>query len=306
MFKFSRDQRVFDIDGVKIGGQPGELPTVMVGSIFYHGHKIVKDEAKGLFDRKRAEEQLMGEEEASLRTGNPRVIDVVGAYPEALINYIDFIADTTKSPFLMDGVTAEVRIAAARHVAEVGLVDRAIYNTIGVDVKPEELEAIREGGIESAVLLAFNPRKPTVGGRLEVLEGSQGGRGLIEVASEAGVEKPLVDVSVLDVPDVGPAAKAVYLVKERHGLPSGCAPANAIDMWRRNRSMDADTFLVNNATAHSAPAVVGADFIMYGPLSRASDVYPAVALVDALVAYSMRQEYRIRPLTRDHPLYKIF
>ncbi|MFQ6077335.1 MAG: tetrahydromethanopterin S-methyltransferase subunit H, partial [Candidatus Bathyarchaeia archaeon] len=154
--------------------------------------------------------------------------------------------------------------------------------------------------------LAFNPRKPTVEGRMEILSSSPGRKGLIDVASEAGVEKPLVDVSVLDVPDVGPAAKAVFMVKEKYGLPSGCAPANAIDMWRRNRSMDAKTFLVSNATAHSTPAVVGADFIMYGPISRAPYMYQAVALVDALVAYSMRQQYRMRPLTRDHPLYKIF
>jgi len=43
LFKFGRKQEVFDIGGVKIGGQPGELPTVLIGSIFHEGHKIVKD-----------------------------------------------------------------------------------------------------------------------------------------------------------------------------------------------------------------------------------------------------------------------
>ena len=48
MFKFAGDQSVFDIGGVKIGGQPGENPTVMIGSIFYKGDKLVQDERKGI------------------------------------------------------------------------------------------------------------------------------------------------------------------------------------------------------------------------------------------------------------------
>ena len=34
MFKFEKKQEVFDIYGVKIGGQPGEYPTVLAGTIF--------------------------------------------------------------------------------------------------------------------------------------------------------------------------------------------------------------------------------------------------------------------------------
>ena len=40
LFRFERKQEVFDIGGIKIGGQPGELPTVLVGSIFYEGHSM--------------------------------------------------------------------------------------------------------------------------------------------------------------------------------------------------------------------------------------------------------------------------
>jgi len=46
VFKFEKEQNIFDIAGVKIGGQPGQLPTVLIGSIFYHKHKIVIDEKK--------------------------------------------------------------------------------------------------------------------------------------------------------------------------------------------------------------------------------------------------------------------
>ncbi len=142
MFKFIKEQSIFDIAGVKIGGQPGQLPTVMIGSIFYHSDKIVKDEMEGNFDREKAEGLLKQEEEVSERTGNPRIIDIVGASSKALIRYIDFITDVTESPFLLDGTTMNVRIEALKHVADVGLAERAVYNSITPDAKPEEIIAI--------------------------------------------------------------------------------------------------------------------------------------------------------------------
>lgn len=47
MFKFDKKQEVFEIGGVKFGGQPGEYPTVLVSTMFYARHKIVTDEDKG-------------------------------------------------------------------------------------------------------------------------------------------------------------------------------------------------------------------------------------------------------------------
>ncbi|MEM3793633.1 MAG: tetrahydromethanopterin S-methyltransferase subunit H, partial [Candidatus Bathyarchaeia archaeon] len=85
MFRFEKEQRIFEIASVKIGGQPGQNPPVMIGSIFYTGHEIVKDERLGIFDRKEAENLLAKEAEASDATGLARIVDIVGSYPEALI-----------------------------------------------------------------------------------------------------------------------------------------------------------------------------------------------------------------------------
>lgn len=306
MFKFTTPQKIVELGAVKIGGQPGELPTAMVGSIFYHGDKIVKDEKTGLFDRGRAENLLKAEEELSDRTGNPRVIDVVGSYSEALIRYVDFVAEHTDSPFLVDGITADVRIPAIKHAVETGLNSRALYNTVCAEVKPEELQVLHELKVKSAVILAFNPRKPTVDGRLEALAGTQEKPGLIQQTVEAGVQNILIDLSVLDVPDVGPAAKAVYLCKERFGYPAGCAPANAVDMWKKTKAFTQSDFATSHASLLASTIVMGANFVMYGPTSRADISYQAVAVADAIVAYTMRQMYRTRPLTERHPLFKIF
>lgn len=51
MQKFSAERRIVTIDKVTLGGQPGEYPTVLIGSVFYQGHRIVEDHQKGAFDK---------------------------------------------------------------------------------------------------------------------------------------------------------------------------------------------------------------------------------------------------------------
>jgi len=300
LFKFEIEQKVFDIGGVKVGGQPGQYATALIGSIFFHGDKTVLDERSGTFDRGVVEGSIKQAEEFSEKTGNPSIIDVVGAWPEALVKYIDFVADTTDSAFLVDGTTPEVRIAGIKHVKEVGLTERAIYNTIMPGYKQDEINALREFSVKSAILLTFNPKMPTIGGRLEVL------KDLVKVAEEAHVEKPIVDTAILDVPDPGPAAKTIFLVKKTYGLPAGCGAHNAIDRWHQRKKMDPTRYHMSSAVAFTSTIMMGANFLLYGPLSRAPQVFPTIALADAYVAYSMRQEYGIGPAVKNHPLTKIF
>lgn len=130
MFKFGRKQKIFDIGGVRIGGQPGELPTVLIGSIFHERQKIVKDRCLGIFDKIEAERLINIQEEMSNKTGVPCMLDVVGETSKALIKYIEFVASITNSPFLINGPNASVRVEAANYVREAGLQDRAVYNSI--------------------------------------------------------------------------------------------------------------------------------------------------------------------------------
>ncbi len=300
MFKFEREQKIFDIANVKVGGQPGQLPTVLIGSVFYHKHKIVKDERKGEFDKEKAEEVLKKEEEISNKTGNPRIVDVCCSWPEAFEKFIDFVANHVDGPFAIDGATADVRIAGAKYVKDVGLSDRVVYNSITPHVKEEEITAIKEAKIKSAILLTLNTKNPTISGRLQVLEE------LLATAQRAGIEKFLVDTTVLDLPDPGPVSKAIYLVKERYGLPAGAGTHNAVDRWKSRRKLDATEYMLATSVANVFPVVAGANFILYGPIENASHAYFYCGLADAYVAYAVSQEFGTRPLTRDHPLYKIF
>ncbi|MBS7611417.1 hypothetical protein KEJ27_04335 [Candidatus Bathyarchaeota archaeon] len=110
MFKFERVQSIFEIGKVKVGGQPGELPTVLIGSIFHEGHRIVQDKSSGLFNRREAERLILVQEEMSEKTGIPCMLDVVGESSEALIKHVEFVSSITDSPFLINGPNAFIRI----------------------------------------------------------------------------------------------------------------------------------------------------------------------------------------------------
>jgi len=47
MWKFDAEDKVFQIGRVKMGGKLGYAPPVLIGTLFYNKHYIVKDEMKG-------------------------------------------------------------------------------------------------------------------------------------------------------------------------------------------------------------------------------------------------------------------
>ena len=43
MFSFTKEQQVFEISGISIGGQPGMYPTVLFGGVFFKGEPDFDD-----------------------------------------------------------------------------------------------------------------------------------------------------------------------------------------------------------------------------------------------------------------------
>ena len=171
---------------------------------------------KGLFDKKEAEKLISTQEELSDKTGNPFILDVVGDTPEALTRYVDYVSSVTDAPFLVDGPSSTVRIPVMQHIMQTGLGDRAIYNSIEYHWKQEEIETIRNLGVQSAVVMGFNPRIPFPEGALEMYQGTEEKKGLLEIAQQAGIQNMLFDTAVLDVTSIGFAAQSIYLVKEKN------------------------------------------------------------------------------------------
>lgn len=283
---------------MKVGGVPGRDPTVLIGTIFYRKQRIVQDERKGLFDREGAEKLIRRQEELSDVTGNPCMLDVEGSTPQALERFIDFAADATDAPLLLGGPTFEVRRAGLKRAQEGGLADRVVYNSLMPGCGAKEIKQIRESGVESAVLLAYNVTDLTPRGRVEVVTE------LLATAQEHGLEKPLLDTFVMDIPSLGVAFRALIDLKSALGLPAGCGPHNAVGLWkglRKKMGLRSVRSIVASVNAFAAAA--GADFILYGPIEAAGVVFPAVAMVDAAYAFPSIQGGA--KLSRGHPLFRI-
>lgn len=298
MITLGRAQKVFDVGGVKIGGMPGKDPTVLIGTIFYQKQRIVQDEEKGVFDEEEAEALIRRQEEMSDITGNPCMLDVEGPTVQALERYIDFAADATDAPLMIGGPTFEVRQAALKRVEETGLANRVIYNSLMPGCEDEELEWIRDAGVSSAVLFAYNVTDLTSRGRVETVTR------LWERVQAYEIEKPLLDTFVMDVPSLGIAFRAIIDIKANLGLPAGCSPHNAVGLWkglRKKMGLRSTRSIVASVNAFAAAA--GADFILYGPIGASGIVFPAVAMVDAAYAFPCIQNGA--KLSRSHPLFRI-
>ncbi len=303
LLQFKATQKTFSIASVRVGGQPGEHPTVLVGTIFYEGDKVVKDPNRGIFDKRKAEAVISRQEELSDSTGNPCMIDVVGRTSGALIRYLDFVAETSNAPILVDSPSMSARLEACRHAIEVGLKERIIYNSINPESSSEEIDALRELGVESAVLLTFSEYEFSPEEKLRILQ--DGENSLLSKAERAGVKKVLVDVSLLDVASMAYSAAAVRKVKDVLGLPSGCSPANAFDVWHRVNELAPQAKRTCLASLCVFTQCFGADFILYGPIKFADAVFPACAMTDAIFTYSIVAEGK-KLEDKNTPLYKIF
>jgi len=294
----NREHKSFQVGNVKIGGRPGQTPTVLVGTIFYSKHKIVTDEMKGEFDHTEAERLIKLQGEFSEKTGNPQMIDVVGSTKEALCRYLDFVAGVTQAPILLDGITPGVRVAVLDYVKDAGLTDRIVYNSLLLDYKKEELDKIREVGVKSSILLALNTKEFTSQGKVKAV------RELLPVASGAGIEKPLIDTAVIDIPTLGMACRAISELRQEFGLPVGSGAHNAIDTWRGlKKKMGPQAKDPGLASACAITVAAGANFVLYGPIEHADYVFPAISMVDAAFA-QLSMEEKIMPDPK-HPIFKI-
>jgi len=297
MLRFNCEQKTFEISGIKVGGKPLEQPTVLIGSIFYRKHKIVQDEDKGVFDKTRAEKLINLQEEFSDKTGNPCMLDVVGATSDSLIKYLTFTSEVSKCPLLIDGITPQIRIEGLKYIDEVGLSERVIYNSITPDYKQEELEAIKKYKVKNAIILSYYPKDFTSRGRIKIVK---------ELIPKVNIfiDNIMVDTCVLDIPSLGSACKSIYNIKNELGYPSGCGPHNAIETWRGLKTkMGKQARIPSMASVAVLSAAIGADFILYGPIEEAEYIFPSIALVDAAYA-QLSIENGVRP-NKNHPIFKI-
>ncbi|MFX1482106.1 MAG: tetrahydromethanopterin S-methyltransferase subunit H [Promethearchaeota archaeon] len=310
MFVFDKEQIIYTIGGVRIGGNLGETPTVLAGTIFYGGHKIVTDTKNGIFDKKAAEALILKQDEMSAATGNPALVQIFSETDVALKKYIDFVTNLTDAPFLIDSTEPLVRLAGLEYSEEVGLLDRAIYNSLNVSATNEEIETLRNIQHESAIILAFNPQDPSIAGRRAVLDHGALDleKGLLPLSEELGITKPLIDTAVTAMgAGAGSAAAFTFVSKTIYGYPTGSGVHNAPSSWswlRKQKKINREGFQTADAASNLIVQIMGADFVLYGPIENASRVYPVVAMADVFTAESANLEFGIDP-PDGHPFRKL-
>jgi tetrahydromethanopterin S-methyltransferase subunit H len=344
MFKFEKEQSVWDFNGTKLGGQPGEYPTVLGASIFYNKHEIVLDDHKGTIDKAKAEALWNRCQVLSDTTGIPHFIQILAEFPEAFESYISwFDSIDNKTAFLMDSSVPKALAHACKYVTDVGLAHRAIYNSINGSIAQENIDALKNSDVDSAIVLAFNPADPTVPGREKVLvEGGVAGqtKGMLQIAEECGIKRPILDTAATPLGlGSGSAYREILACKAIHGYPTGGAYHNMTVAWTWLRRWKGTSktpsllaagykdkpLLLEQMSHHylggiegikqaawSAPDIgcnmiastLGADLIMYGPIENVEAMITAQAYTDIAVLEAMRP-LGIDVKAEDHPIFKL-
>jgi len=306
MFHLRAEQKVCEIGGVRLGGQLGDYPTVVVPSIFQKGDRVFEGaKRKEGFNRKRAEELLRMTEKLSTETGVPCMVDIVANTGAEFKTYIDFVTSITEMPFCIDAWVMKAKVEGASYCAERGLLDRMFYNSLTVWEKDLETE-IREIsalGVKHVVLVAFDQEDQMPAGRVT------GTQRLLDAIERGGAsfESIIVDTSAMNAPAVALCSLANRLIKEKWGFPCASAPSNGSYMWKAAKELwGFKGWAAADAALEGLAATLFHDMIFSGPMAGSPRLFPAVALADAFAAMLVFGEIKKLPASDSHPLYKLF
>jgi tetrahydromethanopterin S-methyltransferase subunit H len=262
---------------------------------------IQESRKEGRFNKEAGVERIREMERFSRETGIPGLIAMVANSEEEIRGYIDFFVSVTDMPFAIDIWQQKTRLAAARYVAQKGLQDRVLYNSItpwdeGIEAQVLELKDL---GIKHVVVQAFDVEDKRPTGRVKSL------KLMMPYLEKGDFESILVDTAVMNLPATAFSLMANHLIKKEFGLPAGFAPSNGTYMWRKAApEEERDRFPAVDAALHAISALLS-DFLLYGPLTGTSRVFPAVAAATSMMAAGAFADSSALPLG-SHPLNLLF
>lgn len=305
MFSFKKAIPTYNIGGIRIGGELGKNPTVLMGSMFYTGHRIVEDRSTGRFDQDRAETLINQQEELSDQTGIPGMLDIVAVRPQEFEVYIDFVANVTDMPFSVDAWQEKTKLAAAQIIHDQGLQNRAVYNSLSPWSKDIDAEVaqLANFNLETVILVAYNQEDATAHGRVSIIEDQ-----LVPHAHKAGFKQFLVDTSVLNAPSTAISLLTGGMIREKLAVPVGCGPSNGTDpkAWSLPREQWGKLgFIAADSSIHGL-TTLWSDFLLYGPIENAKWIFPAVTLAEMIKATFRAEVTHDLPEMNDHPLNRFF
>jgi len=289
MFSFTKEQRIFEISTVKIGGQPGNLPTVLFGGFFFKGEPC--------FDS--TKQQIKDMYFLSNKTGNPVIPDFFIKKEENLEKIIEFILKELpkNKPFSVDIIEPDLKIKTLELLSKKNLLKRTVYNSIHIGTTNEERQTLKKHIPEMAIVVAFNPKDKSPDGKIEVLENGANllDVGLLELTKQLGIKKIIIDTAAMAPGDnSGAAISAIPVIKEEYGLPVGCAIHNVVEKskWLNNFK---DARKIVDAASNINIPLFGGDFAIYGPVKNSELVFPIITWQDILVSEYTESYFGITP-----------
>ena len=100
MFVFKKEQIAYDFGNVRIGGNPGEYPTVLIGGLFFKGQPIVLNTKEGVFDPILTKKWINVSTSMVEKTGHPLVIQAYGRTANAMEKHLSYRDQKRRSGFL--------------------------------------------------------------------------------------------------------------------------------------------------------------------------------------------------------------
>ncbi|MBU0894912.1 MAG: hypothetical protein KKF48_00150 [Nanoarchaeota archaeon] len=275
MFHFQTKPKICKIENWEIGGQPGEYSTVLFGGI----RKITEKNKETIIEGLRTQKTL------SDNFNIPASVDLFIRRKEDIKTSLDFIAKQISEPFLLDLPWGELELKkdVLEYVTKNNLQDRIIYNSINPLTDEGEVNLLKKHKIKSAILLASDITHPNADGSLNLLENR-----LVPYAKKANIENMLVDpgTKAFDNENMaGEVLRSIMVIKSETGLATGCAMINLIESWKYIKDKkDTPEYTNSIASANSLAQLMGADFLIYGPLKIAEHIFNSVKMTDKINA----------------------
>jgi len=304
MYHFSKEQQVFDISGVPVGGQPGEYPTVLFGTVLYRR----KGSALEVKPREEVTSQVERHLDLAELTGVSGIVDVFIGDMEHVKPHVDFILEALPDdkPFSVDMPEAEVRVETLKYLGELGVLDRVVYNSLNLGVTDEEIETLRDNTPKASIVLGYNPKDFSCDGRMNILETGAGilDQGLVDIAKDVGIESLLLDTGAVPFAhNACETLRAIPVLKNKWGYPTGCAIHNTVESWlwmKEYRKEHKESYNICDMGSNGLVVQMGGDYVFYGPLRNQELIFPFAAMVDTLMSEGAEDYFGVKP-SKTHP-----
>jgi tetrahydromethanopterin S-methyltransferase subunit H len=271
MFKFPKELKSAEIGNVKVGASN---PMLLIGTVLYREEKKIRTSEGIDFDEVR--KQIDAAIALKEKTGFNFLVDVFFDKEDDFEKIINFL-NGFEIPFSIDSEDWETRIKILKHCKETGISKNVLYNSINYGMNENERDEIKELRPENAILLAYNPLDNSVKGKVDYIKNK-----LLPFSQVSRIKNILIDSGVVPI-GAGSlnSIKTVIALKAELGYPAGSGIHNIASEWVHN--LDKPVREICDSSLCACQALLGADFMLYGPIESSWRVFPVVKMISEIL-----------------------